>query len=60
MSDPATENIEKSSLTEMIFTDSIPYNKKSSKVKVLSVADLFALAIKRVSSHESISSLYTL
>ncbi|MDO4722987.1 ribose-phosphate pyrophosphokinase [Porphyromonas circumdentaria] len=60
MSDPATENIEKSSLTEMIFTDSIPYNKTSSKVKVLSVADLFALAIKRVSSHESISSLYTL
>ncbi len=60
MSDPATENVEKSALTEMIFTDSIPYCKESSKVKILSVADLFAESIKRVCSHESISSLYTL
>lgn len=60
MSDPATENVEKSALTEMIFTDSIPYCKESPKVKILSVADLFAESIKRVCSHESISSLYTL
>lgn len=60
MSDPATENIEKSALTEMIFTDSIPYHKESSKVKILSVADLIAESIKRVCSHESISSLYAL
>lgn len=60
MSDPATENIDKSALTEMIFTDSIPYHKESSKVKILSVADLIAESIKRVCSHESISSLYAL
>ncbi len=58
MSDPATDNVEKSSLTEMIFTDSIPYTKQSSKVKILSVAELIAESIRRVCSHESISSLY--
>ena len=59
MSDPATERIEASGLTEMIFTDSIPYYKECSKVKVLSVAKLIAESIRRVCSHESISSLYT-
>ena len=59
MSDPATERIEASGLTEMIFTDSIPYYKECSKVKVRSVAKLIAEYIRRVCSHESISSLYT-
>lgn len=58
MSDPASERIETSKLKEMIFTDSIPYNKTCSKVKVLSVAKLIAESIRRVCSHESISSLY--
>ncbi len=58
MSDPATERIENSDITEMIFTDSIPYNKQSSKVKVLSVADMFAEAILRVCNNQSITSLY--
>ena len=61
MSDPATERIEKSALKEMIFTDSIPYSKKSSKTRVLSVAGMFAEAIRFVSNNESISSsLYTI
>lgn len=58
MSDPASERIENSSLSEIIFTDSIPYTKSCSKVKVLSVADMFANAILRVCNNESISSLY--
>src|SRR5690606_2690038 len=58
MSDPASERIESSSLSEIIFTDSIPYTKSCSKVKVLSVADMFANAILRVCNNESISSLY--
>ena len=58
MSDPASTLIDQSALTEIIFTDSIPYTKKSSKVKMLSVADMFAEAIRRVCSDESISSLY--
>lgn len=60
MSDPASTRIDQSALAEMIFTDSIPYSKKCEKVTVLSVADMFADAIGRVCSNESISSLYVL
>lgn len=55
MSDPATSRVEQSALTEMVFTNSIPYHKGGRNVKCLSVAPLFAEAIRRVSSHESIS-----
>jgi ribose-phosphate pyrophosphokinase len=58
MSDPASTRVDHSALTEIIFTDSIPYSKKSEKVKVISVAELFATAILRVCNNESISSLY--
>ena len=58
MSDPASERVDNSALTEIIFTDSIPYTKSCNKVKVLSVADMFANAIMRVCNNESISSLY--
>ena len=60
MSDPATERVDNSALKEMIFTDSIPYAKGSKKVTILSVADMFAEAIRRVCKDESISSLYTI
>jgi ribose-phosphate pyrophosphokinase len=58
MSDPASARVDHSALKEIIFTDSIPYSKKSEKVKVISVAELFATAILRVCNNESISSLY--
>jgi ribose-phosphate pyrophosphokinase len=58
MSDPASTRVDHSSLTEIIFTDSIPYSKKCEKVKIISVAELFATAIRRVCNNESISSLY--
>ncbi|MCD7971305.1 MAG: ribose-phosphate pyrophosphokinase [Candidatus Azobacteroides sp.] len=58
MSDPATERVEKSGLTDIIFTDSIPYKGCSPKVKTLSIADMFADTINRVYNNESISSLY--
>ena len=60
LSDPATERIEASSLTEMIFTDSIPLRKHSDKIRIVSIAGVFAEAIKRVINHESISILYSL
>ena len=60
MSDPASTRVDQSALTEMIFTDSIPYSKKCDKVKILSIADMFAEAIRRVCSGESISSLYAI
>ncbi len=58
MSDPATERINNSPLTEMIFTNSIPYRKECNKCTILSVARLFADTIRRVHSNESISSQY--
>jgi ribose-phosphate pyrophosphokinase len=58
MSGPATDRIQKSSITELIMTDSIPYNKDCSKVKILSIADMFADTIERVFNHRSISSQY--
>jgi len=58
MSDPASLSVDQSCLSEIIFTDSIPYSKKSEKVKIVSIADIFATAILRVCNNESISSLY--
>jgi ribose-phosphate pyrophosphokinase len=60
MSDPASTRVDQSALTEMIFTDSIPYSQKCEKVKILSIADMFAEAIRRVCNGESISSLYVI
>ena len=58
MSDPASERVTESALSEMVFTDSIPYCKNSPKVKQLSIAKMFAETIKRVVNNESISSQY--
>ena len=60
LSDPATERIDASSLSEILFTDSIPLRKHSDKIRVVSTASVFAEAIKRVINHESISILYSL
>ena len=60
MSDPASTRVDNSLLTEIIFTDSIPYSQKSEKVKVISVAEMFANSIERVCNNKSISSLYTI
>ncbi|MDE6383840.1 MAG: ribose-phosphate pyrophosphokinase [Paramuribaculum sp.] len=58
MSDPATELVEKSGMTEMIFTNSIPYTKECSKTTILSVAHLIADTIRRVHNNQSISQQY--
>jgi ribose-phosphate pyrophosphokinase len=56
LSGKAYENIENSKLLELIVTDTIPLKKVCSKIKVLSVADLFANVLHRVHNFESISS----
>ena len=60
LSGEACERIEKSALAELIVTDTIPISAEklaqTSKIKVLSVSQLFADVIRRVRSHESISS----
>lgn len=58
MSDPASDRVMASALEEIVFTDSIPYTRNCPKLKQLSVAPLFAEAIKRVLNRESISDLY--
>ena len=58
MSDPASERVDACSRSEMIFTNSIPYNKDCKKCTIISVAKLFADTIHRVHSNESISSQY--
>lgn len=58
MSGPASERVEKSALTEIVFTDSIPYNKGCQKVKQITIANLLAETIRRVENNESISNQY--
>ncbi|MDQ3289878.1 MAG: ribose-phosphate pyrophosphokinase [Bacteroidota bacterium] len=58
LSGPAYERIENSVLEELVVSNTIPLRQDSSKIKVLSFADLFARAISNVVTHESISSLF--
>jgi len=58
LSGKAYENIENSELLEMAVTDTIPLKHHSPKIKVLTVSDLFAKAIRKIHDHESISSLF--
>lgn len=60
MSDPASSRVDESSLTELIFTNSIPFTKSCKKARVLSIAELFADTIRRVYAGESISEQYLL
>ena len=55
-SGPAYDRIESSAITEVAVTDSIPLKKHIDKIKVLSVADLFADVIHKVYKYKSISS----
>ncbi len=60
LSGPAPERLASSPLKEMVVTDSIPIPKerKLDKIKVLSVAPLFAEAIRQIHREESISGLF--
>jgi ribose-phosphate pyrophosphokinase len=61
MSGEASERIMNSQLTEIAFTDSIPFDlERCPKVKVLSIAAMFADTIYRVQEHKSISEQYLL
>lgn len=55
LSGPAYERIKDSYLEELIITDTIPQTQKSDKIKVLSVADMFADIMKKAINFESIS-----
>jgi ribose-phosphate pyrophosphokinase len=58
MSGKAYENIENSVLEELVVCDTIPVKKESPKIKILSVAELFAVAIRNAFENKSITSLF--
>lgn len=61
LSGPAIENIQKSSLDEVVVTDTIPMSDMAlscNKIRVVSLADMLAQAIKRVNVEESVSSMF--
>ena len=60
LSGKAYENIENSALVELVVSDSIPLKRESPKIKVLSVAQLFADTIDKVYNYQSISNQFIL
>lgn len=61
LSGTALEKINNSCLEEIVVTNTIPLQeaaKKVQKIKVLSIAELFAEAIKRIHNNDSVSSLF--
>ena len=55
LSGPAYERIENSLLQELVVTDTIPLKKESSKIRVISVAEMFGDVMRKHVSFESIS-----
>lgn len=61
LSGPAVDNITHSSLDELVVTDTIPLSPAASEcpnIRQLSIAELLAETIRRISSEESVSSLF--
>lgn len=58
LSGPAVERIINSELEKFIITDTIPLNVDVDKIDVVSVAPLFAEAIRRINNNISVSTLF--
>ena len=58
LSGNAYANIENSVLEELVVCDTIPLKQSSPKIKVISVADLFAIAIRNAYENKSITGLF--
>jgi ribose-phosphate pyrophosphokinase len=58
LSGNAYENINNSVLDELVVCDTIPLRMNTPKIKVLSVADLFAVALRNAFENKSITSLF--
>jgi len=61
LSGAAVDNIENSVLDELVVTDTIPlqeHAQKCKKIRLLSIAEMLAEAMNRISNEESVSSLY--
>jgi ribose-phosphate pyrophosphokinase len=63
LSGKALDNIKSSELDELVVTDTIPLSEEAQaigKIRQLTIADLLAESIRRVSNEESISALFDL
>ena len=61
LSGPALENIMQSTLDEVVVTDTIPLSNDArfcKKIRVVSLAEMLAQALKRVNIEESVSSMF--
>ena len=58
LSGNAVEKINKSSLSKLMISNTLPLIKKSPKIEVISVGKIFAQSIRRTNKNESISSLF--
>ena len=61
LSGPAIDRINESVIEKVVITDTVPLGDKaelSDKIRVLSVAELLAEAIRRIHEDESVSSLF--
>ncbi len=62
LSGPAIGRIENSALDELVVTDTIPLSEAArncNRIRQLSVAELLAETMRRISNEESVSSLFT-
>lgn len=58
LSGKAYENIENSALEELVVCDTIPVKQVGTKIKVVSTAELFAIAIRNALENKSINGLF--
>ena len=58
LSGKAYENIENSVLEELVVCDTIPVKPQQGKIRVVSTAELFAIAIRNALENKSINSLF--
>ena len=58
LSEPAYERIENSEIAKVVVTDTIPLKRSSERIDVVSVAELFSDAIRRIYTEDSISTLF--
>jgi len=58
LSGKAYENIENSVLEELVVCDTIPLKKETTKIKQITVAELFAVAIRNAYENKSINNLF--
>jgi ribose-phosphate pyrophosphokinase len=55
LSGNAIERINNSAIEELVVTDSVPFTNNSKKIKILSIAEIFAKTIRAVNTNQSIS-----